>query len=143
TLTAVPISTSTIEPCAFVEATQNLPDLSTQIDAAIKQLQPDASGRAEALGENCVYASSGQSTFSAMETDFYFTIDVQDLKDDNELGTWIVNVMKIINALPPDSISGHQAGFVEFTFQTPDDQKICAYQSASTINSLPMSIRQT
>ncbi|MGA7193817.1 MAG: hypothetical protein WBW94_09310, partial [Anaerolineales bacterium] len=42
TLTAVPISTSTIEPCAFVEATQNLPDLSTQIDAAIKQLQPDA-----------------------------------------------------------------------------------------------------
>ena len=58
-----------------------------------------------------------------METDFYFTIDVQDLKDDNELGTWIVNAMKIINALPPDSISGPQAGFVEFTFEATADQK--------------------
>jgi hypothetical protein len=139
TLTAVPISTSTIEPCAFVEATQNLPDLSAQIDTAIKQLQPRASGRAEASGENCVYASSGQSTFSAMETDFYFTINVQDLKDDNELGTWIVNVIKIINALPPDSISGPQAGFVEFTFQTTDDQKTLRVP-ISQYNQLPAGI---
>jgi hypothetical protein len=124
TLTAAPISTSTIEPCAFVEATQNLPDLSTQVDNAIKQLRPDASGRAEAFGENCVYASINQFTFTAMETDFYFTINVKNLKDDKELGNWIVNAMKIIEALPSGSISGPQAGFVEFTFETKDDQKI-------------------
>jgi len=118
-----PPITPTVEPCAFVEATQNLPDLSAQVDDAIKQLQPDASGRAEAFGENCVYASSGQSTFSAMETDFYLTINVKSLNDDNELGTWVVKAMKIVDALPPDSIVGPQAGFVEFTFETVDDQK--------------------
>ncbi len=122
TATPLPI-TPTIEPCAFVEATQNLPDLSAQVDNAIKELQPAASGRAEAYGENCVYASSGQSTFSAMETDFYLTINVKSLNDDNELGMWIVNAMKIVGALPPDSIAGPQAGFVEFTFKTADDQK--------------------
>ncbi len=58
-----------------------------------------------------------------METDFYFSINVKDLKDNSVLGTWIVNVMKIINALPPTSISGSQAGFVEFTFEATADQK--------------------
>jgi hypothetical protein len=122
---ATPISiTPTIENCAFIEATQNLPDLTAQIDQAIKELQPDASGRAQAFGENCVYASSGQSTFGAMETDFYITANVKKLNDDKELGTWIVNAMKIIDNLPAGSISGPQAGFVEFTFKTKDDQKI-------------------
>ena len=121
--TPIPI-TPTIENCAFVEATQNLPDLTAQIDQAMKELQPDASGRAEAFGENCVYASSNQSTFTAMETDFYFTVNAKNLNDDKELGTWIINVMKIIDALPSGSISGPQAGFVEFTFETKDNQKI-------------------
>ena len=94
-----PRITPTIEPCAFVEATQNLPDLSAQVDNAIKQLERNASGRAEAHGENCVYTSSSQSTFSAMETDFYITINVESLKDDSELGSWILRSMKIINAV--------------------------------------------
>jgi len=121
--TALPI-TPTSENCAFVEATQNLPNVTAQIDQAIKELQPDASGRAEAYGENCVYASSNQSTFTAMETDFYFTVNANNLNNNKELGTWIINVMKIIDALPSGSISGPQAGFVEFTFETKDDQKI-------------------
>src|SRR5271157_3390269 len=94
-----PPITPTIEPCAFVEATQNLPDLTAQIDQALKEIQPDASGRAEAFGENCVYASSNQSTFTAMETDFYLSVNVKNLNDNKELGTWIVNAMKIIDAL--------------------------------------------
>ena len=123
--TAPPLPvTPTIEPCAFVEATQNLPDLTAQIDQALKELQPDATGRAEAFGENCVYASSNQSTFTAMETDFYINANVKNLNDDKELGTWIINVMKVIEALPSGSISGPQAGFVEFTFETKDDQRI-------------------
>ena len=59
-----------------------------------------------------------------METDFYIMAKVKKLNDDKELGTWTVNVMKIIDALPSGFISGPQAGFVEFTFETKDDQKI-------------------
>jgi hypothetical protein len=144
--TPIPI-TPTSENCAFVEATQNLPNLTAQIDQAMKELQPDASGRAEAFGENCVYASSGRSTFSAMETDFYITFNVKNLKDDIELGTWIVNAMKIVDALPPASIAGPQTGFVEFTFKTKDDQKtlrvsIDKYKSLPT-NIIPANIIKT
>jgi len=144
--TEIPI-TPTTEPCAFVEATQNLPDLTAQIDQALKELQPDASGRAEAFGENCVYASSNQSTFTAMETDFYFIVNAKNLNDDKELGTWIVNAMKIVDALPSGSISGPQAGFVEFTFKTKDDQKtlrvsIDKYKSLPT-NIIPANIIKT
>jgi hypothetical protein len=136
--TPLPI-TATVERCAYVEAYHSLPDLSAQIDQTIKQIQADASGRAEAYGENCVTASNGQSTFSAMETDFYFTIPVKDLKDDNELGTWIINTMKIIEAVPASSIAGPQAGFVEFTFKTRDDQKNLRVQIGS-YESLPANI---
>jgi hypothetical protein len=121
--TPIPI-TPTSESCAFVEVTRNLPEVTAQIDQAMKELQPDASGRAEAYGENCVYASSNRSTFTAMETDFYFIVNANNLNNDKELGTWIVNVMRIIDALPSGSISGPQAGFVEFTFETKNDQKI-------------------
>ena len=137
-VTSIPI-TPTIEPCAYVEAYQSLSELTAQIDQAVKQIQPEASGGAGAYGENCVYASTGQVTFSAMETDFYFTIPVKDLKDNNELGTWIINTMKIIEALPASSIAGPQAGFVEFTFKTKDDQKKLRVQIGSYEN-LPANI---
>ena len=122
--TTMPLFTPTIEPCAFVEATQNLTDVSTQIDTAIKQIEPEASGRAEAFGENCVFASTGQSTFSAMQTDFFITINVENLDDAAGLGTWIINSMKIVSSLPSESIPGPQAGFVEFTFKTSTEQKV-------------------
>ncbi len=139
--TQIPI-TPTIEPCAFVEASQNLPEVTTQLDEAIKELQSDASGRAEAFGENCVYASSGQSTFSAMETDFYFTVNVENLNDDNEMGTWIINTMKIVEAQPSDSIPGPQPGIVEFTFKTKDNQKILRV-SIDKYKNLPTDINPT
>ena len=137
-----PAVTPTVEQCAYVWAYQGLPDLSAQIDQAIKQIQSDASGRAEAYGENCVYTSSGQATFSAMETDFYFAINVKDLKDDNELGTWIINMMKIVEALPSSAMAGPQAGFVEFTFKVKDDQKSLRVQ-ISIYKSLPENINAT
>jgi hypothetical protein len=74
-----------------------------------------------------------------METDFYFNIPVKDLKDNNELGTWIINTMKIIEALPASSIAGPQAGFVEFTFKTKDDQKKLSVQIGN-YESLPANI---
>ena len=110
------------------------------MDKAVKELQSDASGRAEAYGENCVYANSNRSTFTAMETDFYFIVNANNLNDDKELGTWIVNVMKIINALPSSSISGPQAGFVEFTFETKDNQKIL-HVPINKYRNLPVNIK--
>ncbi len=122
--TASPIPPTTALPCAFVEATKNLPEVSAQIDKAVKELQPVASGRAQTYGENCLDPSNGQSTFHAMESDFYFKINVKNLNDNNELGMWIIKVMKIVEAVPSDSLPGPQPGFVDFTFKASTDQRI-------------------
>ncbi len=89
----------------------------------MKTLQPDAGGRAQAYGENCVY-SDGHADFLAKETDFYVTINITDLTDNNELGAWIVKGMGALAAFTPGVVPGSQPGFVEFTFKAGDDQKI-------------------
>ena len=109
--------------CAYIPAHQNLPDVSAKVDQAIKDLQPEASGRAQAYGENCFY-TDGHADFSAMETDFYVSFNVSNLKDNNELGTWIIKAMKALASFSPGTVPGPQPGFVEFTFKSKDDQKI-------------------
>ncbi|MCL4529880.1 MAG: hypothetical protein M1282_10760 [Chloroflexi bacterium] len=121
-LVTSPATTVTNEPCAFVPAYQSLADISAKVDRAIKSLQPEASGRAQAYGENCVYAD-GHADFHAMETDFYVTANVTNLKDNNELGTWIINAMKALASFSPGTVPGPQPGFVEFTFKSKDDRK--------------------
>lgn len=58
-----------------------------------------------------------------METDFYVTANVTNLKDNNELGTWIINAMKALASFSPGTVPGPQPGFVEFTFKSKDDRK--------------------
>ncbi len=118
-----PTTTSSQRQCSYVEAYQNLTDVSAKVDRAMKILQPDAGGRAQAYGENCVY-SDGRADFLAKETDFYVTINVTDLTDNNELGAWIVKGMGALAAFTPGVVPGSLPGFVEFTFKSKDDQKI-------------------
>ena len=55
------------------------------IDEEIRAIDPAASGNASYYGEDCVYAD-GHSTFSAMETDFYVRIPVDDLTNEEAFG---------------------------------------------------------
>ncbi len=131
-----PATTSSYGQCGYVEAYQNLADISAKVDQAVKTVQPDASGRAQAYGENCIH-TDGHADFLAKETDFYVTINATNLKDNNELGTWIINVMDALAPFSPGVVPGPQPGFVEFSFKTTDDQKgmrvyICQYKQLPT-----------
>lgn len=103
--------------CYYNWATQDLPALSEQVDAAFGRLGPAVTGGAYAFGEDCI-AADGSRTFSAMETDFRARIRVDDLKDEGLLGTWIAKVMGAINTLPAESVAGPRPGRVEFEFFT-------------------------
>ena len=58
-----------------------------------------------------------------METDFNITLQVSDLKNESELGEWIVNVAQVITELPPEQILGPRPGRVSLTFQSAADAK--------------------
>ncbi len=118
TLTATPPAL----PCAYMWASQNLTDLTLDLQEAIQSIQPEAQAYAFAFGEDCIY-SDGRKTFSAMETDFNVTIPVTDLANENDLGEWIVKTMQVIEALPAEKIVGPKPGRVTMIFTTATDQK--------------------
>ncbi len=127
TFTETPEVTPTYEGCAYVWAYRSLPEISGKVNQAIHALQPEASASAQAFGEDCVYAD-GHAEFGAMETDFYVTLMAKNLKDDKELGGWIINVMKALDAFPRGVVPGGQDGFVQFTFKTGQDQRVLNVQ---------------
>jgi hypothetical protein len=110
-------------PCAYQWAHQDDPALSAEFDASIKSLNPAASGRAQAFGENCVSAD-GASTFGAMETDFYVRLPVEDLTQEEAFGNWMAQVMEVVVEIPREKLQGPNYGFVEFTFEKSEPERV-------------------
>jgi hypothetical protein len=131
--TTVDIS-PTYEGCAFVEASQNLPDLSAKVVTLLQGVDPALTGSAYAYGENCLYAD-GHSTFSARETEFRVKVPVTDLKDEKSLGDWIARVMDVITRISPDELSGPQPGRVEFEFSKSESETLFLNVSISKYKS--------
>jgi hypothetical protein len=113
--------TPTYEGCAYVWASQELPDLSKKVYDVLQTVDKNITGTAYAFGENCVYAD-GHSTFGAMETDFRVKVNVPDLKDEKALGDWIGRVMEVIIKLPASELPGPQPGRVEFDFSKSESE---------------------
>jgi len=124
-VTETPTATAAAEymPCAYVWAYENLPEISAELQAAIQAILPEASARAQAFGEDCVTAD-GSAIFSAMETDFYISIPVQDLTDNERLGNLVEQVLLVVDGFPRPRVPGPKDGFVEFTFRSGDQQRI-------------------
>lgn len=115
--------TSAYEGCYFVWATHDLPDLSTLVQQSAQSLQTQAQARAQAYGEDCVY-DNGHADFSVLETDYYISLQVQDLNDEDFMGDWIAQVMTLIDQPPQEQIPGGQPGFVEFRFSKTETDYI-------------------
>lgn len=112
-----PTAPPTYSGCAYVWAYEDLPEITEAFDTAVRQLIPGASGRAQAFGENCVYAD-GRADFGAMETDLYVSLEVPDLNDEAALGDRMSAIMKmVLEKFPGDRLPGGQDGFVEFAFR--------------------------
>ena len=120
--TETPTAAEAVGQCGYMWATHNADELSAMIDEEIRAIDPAASGNASYYGEDCVYAD-GHSTFSAMETDFYVRIPVDDLTNEEAFGDWISQVMKIVIAFPREQIQGNY-GFVEFWFEKSEGEHV-------------------
>ncbi|GAB4431799.1 MAG: hypothetical protein Kow002_19960 [Anaerolineales bacterium] len=111
------------EPCYFNWARQPLPRLSNDLERALKDhIQPQASGRAEAYGENCITEDGQVLRFLAMETDFHVTLKVKDLEDRATLGKLVEQVMAVLESFPADETPGPQTGYVGITFEAKGNE---------------------
>lgn len=98
------------------------PDLTEKINTTVRDLNPDASARAELFGEDCIYAD-GSATFGAMETDFYVQFPVDDITDEEAFGNWMAQVMLFVLQIPDEEVEGNY-GFVEFLFVKSETERI-------------------
>ncbi|NWF63673.1 MAG: hypothetical protein HXY38_05130 [Chloroflexi bacterium] len=111
------------QPCSYRWAYQDMPELSAEFNGAIQSLNPDASGYAQAFGEECAFSDGLPANFSAMETDFHVALAVEDLKNEEEFGNWLAQVMGIVLQIPKEHLLGPNPGFVEFSFEkNPSEQ---------------------
>jgi hypothetical protein len=117
THTPTPGSTPAFEGCAYVWAYEDLPEISAQVDRAVKLSLPNAEAHAVAFGEDCVFAD-GHSVFSAMQTDFYVRVLVANLEDEDALGDHMAAILQVITTdFPTASLAGPLEGLVEFQFE--------------------------
>lgn len=117
----IPTVDSSAGQCAYQWAYENLPDLSSDFQLSIQQLQAEAQANAFAFGENCIHAD-GSADFIPMETDFNITLQVTDLSNEDELGAWIVKVMQVVENIPVDQIVGPRPGRVSIEFRASNTQ---------------------
>jgi hypothetical protein len=117
-------ATPNTQDCGYQWANQDLPELSSSFQESIQALQLEARANAYAFGENCILSDGSIAGFSAMETDFNITLQVNDLTNESDLGEWIVKVMQLILNIPQDQIVGPQPGHVSITFQANADQRV-------------------
>lgn len=124
----VEITTAPSNPgeCGYQWAYQDMPELSNSFQQSVQMLQPEAQANAFAFGENCVRAD-GSSTFLPMETDFNITLQVSDLTHQADLGEWVVKVMQVITAIPPDQIIGPRPGRVSISFRSGEEQQAISF----------------
>jgi hypothetical protein len=109
--------------CAYNWAYQALPELTKELDAAVKELDSRASAQATAFGEDCI-SPDGSATFGAMETDFYVRLPVEDLSTEEAFGNWMSQVMEVVIQIPREEMQGPNYGFVEFRFEKNDAEHL-------------------
>lgn len=109
------------EPCAFVWANQELPEISEELAQAFTQanLTGVQEARASAYGENCLTAGGKVQSFHAMQTDFYLVILVESTADTNLMGEWVAKVFPVLDLFPPGKVPGPNLGYVGIRFTGP------------------------
>ena len=112
-----------LQDCGYQWANQALPELSRSFQQSVQALQEGAKADAYVFGENCFLSDGSFASFLPRETDFNVTLQVNTLKDESVLGSWIVKVMQIIIAIPREQLVGPLRGRVFLIFQAGGEQR--------------------
>lgn len=115
--TSTPLSSSV---CAYVLVSKDAPDAATLVSQVYRTAGfTDVDVRAAATGENCIDTNTNSIvSFSAMQTDIYLTIPVQDTADTQALGSWISRLVPVINQVPANQLPGPNPGDIGMQFKS-------------------------
>lgn len=121
TATELPGPTQTPTPpqnCAYVWSNRSLPEVANVINQALRDAGiPEVDGQASAYGEDCLDPETNTVVgFRTMQTDFYFSVMVQDMADTQAMGNLAETILRALDSMPADQIPGPNPGYVSITF---------------------------
>jgi len=111
------------EPCGYVWATQELPEVSQDLriyflNAGLDKFQV----MAEAYGENCIREDGSPVRFLTMYTDVRVTLPAAQLQDEQRLAEQAETVLRMVLDYPPEKLPGSLEGYLGITFVDPQGQ---------------------
>lgn len=106
--------------CAYVLVSKDAPDVTAIITQAYRNANfTDVDARAAAYGENCIDTNTNRVvSFSAMQTDIYLAVPVQDTQDIQALGNWIFRLVPVINQVSAGQLPGPKPGNIGVQFKS-------------------------
>jgi hypothetical protein len=106
------------ETCAFVWSNRSLPDVTLALNQALSaRALLTVEGQAIAYGEDCLDPVTSQvARFTAMQTDFYFSVARVDLSDTQVMGVWAEQILRVLEDFPPGEVPGPNPGYVSISF---------------------------
>jgi hypothetical protein len=104
-------------------AYEDVPELGEKIQTAVQGIDPNATARAQAFGEDCFYPDGSVGSFGAKETDVYIRLTVEDLAAEESFGNFMGQTLPLIVQIPESDFPGGY-GFVEFSFEKNDAEHI-------------------
>ncbi len=120
TMTRTPGFATTV-PCAWSWHRESLPDITQAVQNALDEAEINAEVDVYAFGEICS-APGTQGRFAVMETDFDFTIVVEDINDTATMGDIAADILQIIVNYPPDETPGPNPGRIIFMYSNDDER---------------------
>lgn len=122
--TPIPTFTPTPIPCAFAWVNQPLEEETARLqELLLKNGWNTVEGMLMAYGENCLDVSTDQVVrFTPLQTDFYFTVPVPSVENQNELGFWVERLIQIAEQLPQEELPGITRGYMSILFDNGREQ---------------------
>lgn len=116
---SVPFETpAQVVDCAYVWSNRSLPGLSSEINQTFRsQGYPEVEIEATAYGEDCLDPNTNKVVqFSAMQTDFYLNVAIENTNNPSVLGEWVEKILHVLEAFPPGVIPGPNPGYIGINF---------------------------
>jgi len=112
--------TPTAEPqnCAWAWASVPLPDETTLVQEALRMGGfTGVEGSAMAYGETCLDPTTNQiGRFAVMQTDFYFTVSMNDPSDKEAMGQMAERLLRVVGQFPPGDVPGANLGYLSILY---------------------------
>jgi hypothetical protein len=147
TETSVPVPSDTPLPptpfpCAYAWANKDLPDDTAVLQEALKKANLGVVEAAlSAYGENCVDTSTDTIVrFSAIQTDFFFSIPVKDINNRREKGDWAEKILRVVAQFPPGKVPGTNPGYIALVYSDGKNETRLWFQVEAGMRALDIGL---